>query len=179
MVVHNPATVHLLTHPPYHPPSFPHAQDLSPSTPVLSVPVSSTLQDTRAPEPYPGAPWNVCLAAQLLQERAKGASSSYWPYLATLPSSCCSPLLLPQHQLSEVQYAPAVAAIAAFQEKAREAFDRIQQQQQQLVWQDWAWALHMVQSRSIRLAQMGCKVMIPGPAESAGVDLHPPVFPCA
>jgi hypothetical protein len=71
-------------------------------------------------------------------------------------------LLLPQHQLSEVQYAPAVAAIAAFQQKAWEAFDRLQQQQQQWVWEEWVWALHMVQSRSIRLAQMGCKVMIPG-----------------
>lgn len=138
-------------------------QDLSPSTPILSVPVSSTLQDTRAPEPYPSAPWNVCLAAQLLEERSKGHSSSHWPYLATLPSSCCSPLLLPQHQLSEVQYEPAVAAIAAFQAAAREAYAKLQQQQQQQwTWEEWAWALHMVQSRSIRLAQMGCKVMIPG-----------------
>jgi hypothetical protein len=143
-------------------------QDLTPSTPILSVPVSATLQDTRAPQPYPGAPWNVCLAALLLTERDKGHSSSFAPYLATLPASCCSPLLLPQQQLAEVQYAPAVAAIAAFQEAARDAYQQLlqqqqqQQQQQQWSWQEWAWALHMVQSRSIRLAQMGCKVMIPG-----------------
>jgi len=156
-------------------------QDLPANTLVLSVPVSATLQDTQAPKPYPEAPWNVALAAKLLTERknssssssssnsssSSSSSSSWGPYLATLPSTCCSPLLLPPSLLPEVQYGPAIAAIAAYQQAAREAFDRLsqqqqQQQQQQWSWEEWVWALHMVQSRSIRLAQMGCKVMVPG-----------------
>lgn len=105
----------------------------------------------------------MCLAAQLLTERSKGHSSSWQPYLATLPSSCCSPLLLPSSKLDYVQYQPAIAAVAAFQATARAAYDKLcQHQQQQWTWEQWAWAVHMVQSRSIRLAQMGCKVMIPG-----------------
>ncbi|KAF6256015.1 hypothetical protein COO60DRAFT_1659403 [Scenedesmus sp. NREL 46B-D3] len=134
-------------------------EDLPPSTPILSVPVSSTLRDDRAPEAYPGAPWNANLAAQLLQERQKGSASTFWPYLATLPDSCCSPLLLQEHQLPEVQYGPAMAAIASYREAVRAAYDA---GQPQFSWQDWAWAVHMVQSRSIRLAITGCKVMIPG-----------------
>jgi hypothetical protein len=42
----------------------------------------STLRDDRAPEAYPGAPWNANLAAQLLQERQKGSTSAFWPYIA-------------------------------------------------------------------------------------------------
>ncbi|WIA39086.1 hypothetical protein OEZ86_005228 [Tetradesmus obliquus] len=142
-------------------------QDLPPSTPILSVPVSSTLRDDRAAEAYPGAPWNANLAAQLLQERRKGSASAFAPYIATLPESCCSPLLLQEHQLPEVQYSPAMDAIAAYRQSVRAAYDswcavRAAAGQQQFSWQEWAWAVHMVQSRSIRLAITGCKVMIPG-----------------
>lgn len=87
--------------------------------------------------------------------------------MQTLPESCCSPLLLQEHQLPEVQYSPAMDAIAAYRQSVRAAYDswcavRAAAGQQQFSWQEWAWAVHMVQSRSIRLAITGCKVMIPG-----------------
>lgn len=87
--------------------------------------------------------------------------------MQTLPESCCSPLLLQEHQLPEVQYSPAMDAIAAYRRSVRAAYDswcavRAAAGQQQFSWQEWAWAVHMVQSRSIRLAITGCKVMIPG-----------------
>jgi hypothetical protein len=143
------------------------AQDLASGTPLLSVPISAALRDDRAGEPFPGAAWNACLAAQLLAERDRGSSSAWAPYLATLPGTACCPLLLPGRQLDEVQYTPAVAAIREYQAAAQGAYTAFmqqqqQQQQQQHSWEDWAWALHLVQSRSIRLAITGCKVMIPG-----------------
>lgn len=127
----------------------------------------STLRDDRAAAAYPGAPWNANLAAQLLDEKAKGSRSPLWPYIQTLPVSCSSTLQLQEQQLQEVQYRPAIEAITSYQAAVREAYDncckaRAEAGQQQFGWQDWQWAVHMVQSRSIRLAITGCKVMIPG-----------------
>jgi hypothetical protein len=144
-------------------------QQLPSGTSVLSVPISHTLRDDKAPPAYPGAPWNASLAAYLLTERNKGSSSGMWPYLCTLPADgSSSPLLLPADMIQEVQYPPAIAALHAFQDFARDSYEKWQQQQQQQQhsWTDWCWALHMVQSRSIRLAITGCKVMIPGKARS-------------
>eukprot|EP00775_Hariotina_reticulata_P012242 gene12242-biopygen14138 len=144
-------------------------KELPSGTPVLSVPISHTLRDDKVSPAYSGAPWNASLAAYLLSERSKGSNSSMWPYLCTLPADCSgSPLLLPADMVPEVQYPPAVVALQAFQKFARESYEQWkeqqqqQQQQQQYSWSDWCWALHMVQSRSIRLAITGCKVMIPG-----------------
>lgn len=115
-----------------------------------------------------GAPWNANLAAHLLEERNKGPESRLHPYLNTLPQDFSCPLQLPPAILqSQVQYEPAVAAISSYQNSAREMYHswcevRSQSGQQQYSWGDWCWALHMVQSRSIRLAITGCKVLIPG-----------------
>eukprot|EP00879_Flechtneria_rotunda_P023584 GHRR01024950.1.p1 GENE.GHRR01024950.1~~GHRR01024950.1.p1 ORF type:complete len:245 (+),score=65.40 GHRR01024950.1:250-984(+) len=142
-------------------------QDLSTSTPAISVPISNTLRDDQAPIVYPKAPWNVNLAAYILDERSKCNSSRLWPYICTLPAESNSPLLLPDNALQEVQYPPAVAAIQSYQQLAGESFRQCNSActgagKAAVSWPDWVWALHMVQSRSIRLAITGCKVMIPG-----------------
>jgi hypothetical protein len=139
---------------------------------LMSVPLGAALRDDAAPEPYPGAPWNACLAALLLQERARGRDSAWAPYLATLPGcqDCDDTglLLLPDDMLSELQYAPAAAALAAYRTTVASAHAATAAQWHGHGacpgWREWAWATHMVQSRSIRLAIAGCRVMIPGAA---------------
>ena len=61
---------------------------------LLVVPLSLALTDcdTQPTDSMSDAFWGLRLAARLLQERAKGASSLWAPYLATLPASVPAPL---------------------------------------------------------------------------------------
>jgi hypothetical protein len=158
---------------------------------LLSVPLSRALRDDRVPPAYPGAIWSASVAAYLLEEAAKGAASEWAPYIASLPgggllsgsssdggsSSSSSAadwpagmLLLTEAQVEAVQYAPALAALKAFQQQARGAYEAWRHAAGAssstaaagCPWERFALALHLVQSRSIRLAITGCRVMIPG-----------------
>lgn len=200
-------------------------RDVPAGTTLLSVPLGSSLRDADAPRPYPGAPWNVRLAAQLLLQHRHGAASPWAPYMDLLPRGIKdSPLCLNPAELAElVQYNPAVQALASFQAQVQEAFDawsrkgsrhgdsyqRLPYQQEAqhgqrwtsssattsaaaatssssssspsseatlaapagMTWEEWAWATHMVQSRSIRLALAGSRVMIPGAQHAVNVPL--------
>ncbi|KAF8064643.1 EIF4E1 [Scenedesmus sp. PABB004] len=141
--------------------------DVAAGDTLLRVPLGAALRDDAPPDPFPGAPWNARLAAHLLEQRAAGAAAPAAAYLATLPApGADGPLLLRPGELAEVQYPPAVAAITSYQDAAGAAFDAWRAAggaaAARATWEEWAWALHMVQSRSIRLAIAGAKVMIPG-----------------
>jgi len=111
---------------------------------------------------------------------AKAAAAASGPYLRSLPEQqpCSSPLLLPDRLLQEVQYAPAIAAPTAFQQFAQESYQQwhtapaltaaaaaVSRLEGLVLGPD------MVQSRSIRLAIAGCKVMIPGEAANRHLAL--------
>ena len=122
---------------------------------------------------------------------AAAADSRWWPYIASMPGIYDgSPLLFSEQQLIEVQHGPAIEAITLYQAFARQAYDewtRFKSPRRDAEgaalsqaspsngaaaadvphsshpsWLEFCWALHMVQSRSIRLAIKGCKVLIPG-----------------
>ena len=122
-------------------------------------------------------------------DAAAAADSRWWPYIASMPGIYDgSPLLFSEPQLAEVQHGPAIEAITLYQAFARQAYDEwtrfkshegakdkalsqeslsdsaaaAASQSSHSSWLEFCWALHMVQSRSIRLAIKGCKVLIPG-----------------
>ncbi|KAI8467622.1 MAG: hypothetical protein J3K34DRAFT_429986 [Monoraphidium minutum] len=74
-------------------------------------------------------------------------------------------LALSDAEVEEAQYAPAVQALRAYRGQARDAFDAWRRQGSPVAagcsWERFALALHLVQSRTIRLAVTGCRVMIP------------------
>jgi len=120
------------------------------------------------------------MAAHLIEEARKGAASGWAPYIASLPGAhlltrqtCgagewpAGTMLLSEAQVGAVQYAPAVAALRAFQQQSKAAYDSWRSSTSSATaatcpWERFALALHLVQSRSIRLAITGCRVMIPG-----------------
>ncbi|GAX73676.1 hypothetical protein CEUSTIGMA_g1127.t1 [Chlamydomonas eustigma] len=174
------------------------------SSTLLSIPLKCIIKDSDCPAAFPGAPWNVNMAALLLaeisahyswqslgqagsneekeEELIKGSTSTsgskWWPYFLCLPAIySSSPLLFEQQQLRDLQYKPAIEAIQVYQRFAREAHEAWSKSQNRgssdegsysgrkhYNWScmDFFWALHMVQSRSIRVASRGYKALIPG-----------------
>ena len=66
------------------------------------------------------APWGVRLACRLLQERAKGDSSEWAPYLALIPPAVPgSPLLYSEEEVLALQYPPAVAEAKEMRQAVR------------------------------------------------------------
>ncbi|GBF93348.1 hypothetical protein Rsub_06386 [Raphidocelis subcapitata] len=74
-------------------------------------------------------------------------------------------LALSDAEVAEVQYAPAVAALQAYRQLARQSYEAWRDTGSPIAaaggWERFALALHLVQSRTIRLAITGCRVMIP------------------
>ena len=82
---------------------------------VLSLPLEMGICDAQEGHPaetwdtMANAPWGVRLACRVLQERAKGVTSEYAPYLELIPESVPgSPLLYADDQVLGLQYPPAV-----------------------------------------------------------------------
>lgn len=110
----------------------------------------------------------------------QGPSGRWWPYLLTLPTDAPTPAALTQQQAAAVQYPPAVAAISEFRGMAAEGYERWQRAlaaqqgggadtgagavRSAELFEEFLWALHMVQSRCIRMALLGCRVLLPGGA---------------
>ncbi|KAG1666832.1 hypothetical protein FOA52_009456 [Chlamydomonas sp. UWO 241] len=135
---------------------------------LITVPLACTLRDDNVPEAYPGAPWNVNMAAFLMEQRAAyeaDAGSEWSPYIASLPAGVDGPLTLTETEVDAIQYPQAVRAVRAYRAFARDAYEQWESHQQGQQggdsWDRFVWALHMVQSRTIRLAVLGCRAMIP------------------
>ena len=82
---------------------------------VLSLPLEMGICDAQEGHPaetwdtMANAPWGVRLACRVLQERARGVTSEYAPYLELIPESVPgSPLLYADDQVLGLQYPPAV-----------------------------------------------------------------------
>ena len=169
---------------------------------LLSVPLSRALADDAVPAAFPGAHWAASMAAFLLEEAAKGTASDWAPYIASLPCGHllapgsdgnaaagsaidAGALLLSEAEVDAVQYAPAAAALRDYQARARRAFEAWRAAAAAAAaapsaaaagcpWERFALALHLVQSRTIRLAIAGRRVMIPGvPHAPRSLLAHP------
>lgn len=149
---------------------------------LMVVPLGAAVIDKQVQSPWPGAPWNAALAHHLLSQRALGAASPLAPYLDLLPPSHGCPLTFGEVAVREVQLADAVAAVRSYQQLAADtwaAAGAAGVQPPGCTYADWAWAVSMVQSRTIRMAVLGYRVMLPGACGSGMVQcMCAPVLPC-
>ena len=78
-----------------------------------------------------------------------------------------TPLVMSEDEVQQMQYGPAIAAARSYQQQFTEAWAGIEP----LGWatrDELAWSLTMVQSRVLRIAQLGRRVMVPGIGRSGG-----------
>lgn len=133
---------------------------------LLSIPLSSCVQDLECTPAFHGSGWNVNMARFLLTELDRANMSPCLGYLRTLPSIPPDlPLLMTAQEISEIQYPQAMEAVERYQMFALDSYDKWQMSDASariFSRADFSWALHMVQSRSIRLAVKGIRVMVPG-----------------
>ena len=121
---------------------------------VLRVPISSALSDGRVDPPYPGAPWSVVLAAELLRERAKGDDARLSRYVRSLPSETIG--FANSSFASREGAADLVADGAAFDELER--YDLLLRGSAAAVrehhaFDDWRWAMSLAHSRTFRVEE--------------------------
>ena len=151
------------------------SEAIAPGDVLVTLPLAACLVD---PGPGPGDPprlpgsprdtltWGPRLAARLLRERSLGPAASAWgPYIAALPGPGASeeseslPLFFGGELLAEMQYEPLVAEVLALQRLARSEYERVGGAQGAILagasYEEWAWALSMVYSRSFAIKRGG------------------------
>ena len=52
---------------------------------IVRIPLKACFTDIALPDPYPGCPYSVTLAAAILTEKDAGSSSRWAQYVASLP----------------------------------------------------------------------------------------------
>ncbi|MEW5310830.1 MAG: hypothetical protein WDW38_002591 [Sanguina aurantia] len=180
-------TAHTQTHTLAHSTQSPSVSSSAtlPSTPDPSAsfhsqpsPASaSSPTPTHPPPPMPSPP------AGLSSHASCPPPSRIHPYLALLPARQPTPLTMSAREVAEVQYQPAVEAIGRYKALLEDAHRQLEAAQGSLSLSETseaaaaagvvtspavitlaslAWALSMVQSRTLRLAQLGVRAMIPG-----------------
>ena len=130
------------------------SRDLEAGEVVLRVPIGSTLNDGRAHPPYPGAPWSVVLAAELLRERAKGDDARLSRYVRSLPSETIG--FANSSFASREGAADLLADDAAFDELERYDFllrGSAAAVQKHHAFEDWRWAMSLAHSRTFRVEE--------------------------
>ena len=130
------------------------SRDVEAGEVVLRVPISSALSDGRVDPPYPGAPWSVVLAAELLRERAKGDDARLSRYVRSLPSETIG--FANSSFASREGAADLVADGAAFDELER--YDLLLRGSAAAVrehhaFDDWRWAMSLAHSRTFRVEE--------------------------
>ena len=130
------------------------SRDLEAGEVVLRVPIGSALNDGRAHPPYPGAPWSVVLAAELLRERAKGDDARLSRYVRSLPSETIG--FANSSFASREGAADLLADDAAFDELERYDFllrGSAAAVQKHHAFEDWRWAMSLAHSRTFRVEE--------------------------
>ena len=61
------------------------ARNLRAGESIVRIPLKACITDIASPNPYPGCPYSVTLAAAILTERDAGSSSRWAQYVASLP----------------------------------------------------------------------------------------------
>ena len=61
------------------------ARNLRAGESIVRIPLKACFTDIALPDPYPGCPYSVTLAAAILTERDAGSSSRWAQYVASLP----------------------------------------------------------------------------------------------
>jgi len=61
------------------------ARDVRTGESIVRIPLKACITDFASPNPYPGCPYSVTLAAAILTERDAGSSSQWAQYVASLP----------------------------------------------------------------------------------------------
>ena len=130
------------------------SRDVEAGEVVLRVPIGSALNDGRADPPYPGAPWSVVLAAELLRERAKGDDARLSRYVRSLPSETIG--FANSTLASREGAADLLADDAAFDELERYDFllrGSAAAVQKHHAFDDWRWAMSLAHSRTFRVEE--------------------------
>ena len=130
------------------------SRDVEAGEVVLRVPIGSALNDGRADPPYPGAPWSVVLAAELLRERAKGDDARLSRYVRSLPSETIG--FANSSFASREGAADLLADDAAFDELERYDFllrGSAAAVQKHHAFEDWRWAMSLAHSRTFRVEE--------------------------
>ena len=130
------------------------SRDVEAGEVVLRVPISSALSDGRVDPPYPGAPWSVVLAAELLRERAKGDDARLSRYVRSLPSETIG--FANSSFASREGAADLLADDAAFDELERYDFllrGSAAAVQKHHAFEDWRWAMSLAHSRTFRVEE--------------------------
>ena len=130
------------------------SRDLEAGEVVLRVPIGSALNDGRAHPPYPGAPWSVVLAAELLRERANGDDARLSRYVRSLPSETIG--FANSSFASREGAADLLADDAAFDELERYDFllrGSAAAVQKHHTFEDWRWAMSLAHSRTFRVEE--------------------------
>lgn len=130
------------------------SRDVEAGEVVLRVPIGSALNDGRAHPPYPGAPWSVVLAAELLRERAKGDDARLSRYVRSLPSETIG--FANSSFASREGAADLLADDAAFDELERYDFllrGSAAAVQKHHAFEDWRWAMSLAHSRTFRVEE--------------------------
>ena len=133
------------------------ARDVAEGEAVLRVPVSLALNDGVAPEPYPGAPWSVTLAAAILTARDAGEESPWARYVASLPRETIG------FANSPAADDPASVAIL-FDDAAADELQRyltllrgshraMTMMRREWTLEEWRWAMSQVHSRTFRVEE--------------------------
>jgi len=130
------------------------SRDVEAGEVVLRVPIECALNDGRAEPPYPGAPWSVVLAAELLRERAKGDDARLSRYVRSLPSETIG--FANSSFASREGAADLLADDAAFDELERYDFllrGSAAAVQKHHAFEDWRWAMSLAHSRTFRVEE--------------------------
>jgi hypothetical protein len=130
------------------------SRDVEAGEVVLRVPIDCALNDGRAEPPYPGAPWSVVLAAELLRERAKGDDARLSRYVRSLPSETIG--FANSSFASREGAADLLADDAAFDELERYDFllrGSAAAVQKHHAFEDWRWAMSLAHSRTFRVEE--------------------------
>ena len=130
------------------------SRDVEAGEVVLRVPIECALNDGRAKPPYPGAPWSVVLAAELLRERAKGDDARLSRYVRSLPSETIG--FANSSFASREGAADLLADDAAFDELERYDFllrGSAAAVQKHHAFEDWRWAMSLAHSRTFRVEE--------------------------
>jgi len=124
---------------------------------IVRIPLKACITDIASPNPYPGCPYSVTLAAAILTERDAGSSSRWAQYVASLPKEV-------------VGYANCDEALVGDEDVIRAAVggddalvDELQTYASLVIgshaaivqrgWnsRDWTWAMSQVHSRTFRV----------------------------
>ena len=145
------------------------ARDISAGEAVVSVPLSIVMSDDAMPEPYPGAPWSVTLAAALLTQQRLGAASDWAAYVSSLPKETIGWANSPE---AGKDRRDALGCDAAAEEEMERYATLVDGSHRAMTmmhhgWsaEEWRWAMSQVHSRTFRVETRGggedLRVMVP------------------